>query len=109
MMDADVVVYASPLYFHGYSSQIKALIDRQYCLKKSNQSLLAGKRIAQLITCNGPVENNADLIQESFDRINDYLQCQLVGKYALPKCKVTDTLDSRALEVAKSMAQDICN
>jgi multimeric flavodoxin WrbA len=32
MMSADAVVYASPLYCWDFSSQMKALIDRHFCL-----------------------------------------------------------------------------
>lgn len=34
MLEQDVVVFATPVYFGGFSSQIKQVIDRMYCLIK---------------------------------------------------------------------------
>ena len=112
MMGADAVIYASPLYAWGFSSQMKALIDRHFCLvtgygSPDYKSLLEGKRTALLVTCAGPVENNADLIQESFDRLSNYGQCNIVGKYVVPFCTTPDSIASEAMETAKKMAGDI--
>lgn len=112
MIDADVVLYSSPLYCWSFSSQIKALIDRHYCLvtgagTSGYKSLFEGKRTALLVTCGGPVENNADLIQEIFDRMNQYLHSNVVGKYIIPFCTTPDEIESRGLETAKKMAMDI--
>ncbi|MBF0504324.1 MAG: flavodoxin family protein [Candidatus Omnitrophica bacterium] len=35
-LDADVIVMASPLYFYGASSQLKAVVDRMFSLYKWN-------------------------------------------------------------------------
>ena len=34
LLAADVIIYATPLYVWDFSSQMKALLDRQYCLTK---------------------------------------------------------------------------
>lgn len=114
MMSADALVYASPLYCWGFSSQMKALIDRHFCLitgygSPEYKSLLDGKRTALLVTCAGPIENNADLIQDVFDRFNDYLNCKVVGKYVVPFCTTPDEIGDEPLEIAIKMAQDIVN
>lgn len=36
---ADVIVYAAPVYVWGFSAQMKALIDRHYCLVKWKDDL----------------------------------------------------------------------
>ena len=112
MMQSDVVIYASPLYCWSFSSQIKALIDRHFCLVKGYgtpdyKSLLEAKPVALLVTCDGPIENNADLIQGIFDRLSGYLRCKTVGKYVVPLCICPDTIDKKGMEVAKQMAADI--
>ena len=89
MMASDAVIYATPLYTYGFTAQMKALIDRQYCLvtgydSPEYTSLLKGKRTALLVTCGGPVEENADLIQEAFDREGRYQEWNIVGKYVVP-------------------------
>ena len=114
MMSADAVVYASPLYCWGFSSQMKALIDRHFCLMTGYGSpeyisLLDGKRTALLVTCGGPIENNADLIQSVFDRLNNYGNCNVVGKYVAPSCTTPDAISDEAMETARKMAKDITN
>ena len=55
MIAADSVLFASPLYFWGFTAQIKALIDRGYALvtnyhQPSQTSLMKGKRVGLLAT-----------------------------------------------------------
>ena len=112
MMAADAVIYASPLYCWGFSSQMKALIDRHYCLvtgygTPEYRSLVSDKRVSLLVTCAGPAENNADLIQELFVRLSNFCNCGIVGKYVVPLCSSPDSLGPGGKEVAEKMAQDI--
>jgi multimeric flavodoxin WrbA len=112
MIASDAIVYATPLYTYGFTSQMKALVDRQNCLVTGYGGpeytpLLGGKRIALLVTCGGPVEENADLIQEAFDRESEYQAWDVVGKYVVPFCSTPDELGDRAMETAKQMAGDI--
>jgi multimeric flavodoxin WrbA len=109
---SDAVVYATPLYTYGFTAQMKAFIDRQYCLvtgygSPEYTSLLKGKRTALLVTCGGPIEGNADLIQEAFDREGRYQQWNVVGKYIVPFCTTPDALGDKATEIAERMARDI--
>ncbi len=112
LMAADVVIYASPLYTYSFPAQMKALIDRQNCLVKEYgtpecTALLEGKRTALLVTCGGPVEENADLIQEAFKRESQYQQMNVIGTYVIPGCTTPDALGSKAMKTAKKMAADI--
>ena len=112
MMGADTVVYASPLYAWSFSSQMKAFLDRHLCLvtgydTEDYKSLFAGKRIALLVTCGGPVEGNADLIQTIFERLSDYGNCNVIGKYVVPFCTSPDAMGPEASEIAEKMAAAI--
>jgi len=111
---ADVVVYASPLYTYSFPAQMKALIDRQNCLVKGYDTpqctaLLSGKRVALLVTCGGPVEENADLIQEAFKRESKYQQMNVIGTYIVPNCTTPEALGNKAVETAKQMAAEIAS
>ena len=60
MIQADAIVYASPLYCWSFSSQLKPLIDRHVCLVSGygtpdHDSLISGKPAALLVTCAGPI------------------------------------------------------
>jgi len=112
MIASDSVVYATPLYTYGFTAQMKALIDREYCLvtgygSPEFRSLLKGKRSALLVTCGGGIEENADLIQKVFDREGQYQQWNIVGKYVVPYCTTPDMLGDEALDTARQMASDI--
>lgn len=112
VMSADAVVYASPLYCWGFSSQMKALIDRHFCLVKGYgssdyKSFAEGKLTALLVTCDGPVEDNADIIQVLFDRLNDYGKTKVVGKYIIPSCAAPDAMGHEAKIIVDQMCQHI--
>ncbi len=113
IVEADAVIYATPLYDWSFSSQIKALLDRQLCLATDygtpdHKSLIEGKKVALLVTCGGPIENNADLIQEIFDRMfASFLKADIAGKYVVPLCTTPDKMGDEAMGTAKQMAEAI--
>ncbi len=112
MLAADVVVYATPLYCWGFSAQMKALLDRHYCLvtgydTPNYTSLLAGMRTALLVTCADKVENNADIIQVMFERENAYCRSEVIGQYIVPSCTTPDAIGEQAVEAARKMVLDI--
>jgi len=112
IMSSDVVVYASPLYCWSFYSQLKAFLDRHLCLvtwynTPDYKSLLEGKRSALLVTCGGPIEDNADLIQTIFDRMNDFCKCTVIGKYVVPFCTSPDAIGAEATKIAEKMASNV--
>lgn len=114
MMAADAVIYGSPLYCWDFSSQMKALIDRHFCLvtgygTDSYRSLIADKPVALLVTCAGPVNGNADVIQTVFDRVCEFGKARVVNKTVIPFCTVPDALGEDARAAARKLAGDIRN
>lgn len=111
LLASDVVVYATPLYCWDFSAQLKALVDRQYCLVKwkveGSPSLFAGKRVALLVTCGSGIENNADVIQTIFDREAEYTGCTVLGKFIVPNCTEPAELGDRAEKTAREMVRCI--
>lgn len=109
---ADLVVYASPVYVWDFPSQMKALMDRHYCLVKwedpaDTRCLLEGKHVMLLATCGGSAEENGDLIQEVFRREMEYLHCRILGKYIAPFCITPSDLGDQARQIAQQMAADM--
>ncbi len=108
ILDADAVVYATPLYMWTFPAQIKALFDRHLCFVKGYgsedyTSLINDKPVALLVTCGGPVEGNADLIQESFDRFVKYGFLRHAGNYVVPGCTTPDQLGEAADDAVTQM------
>jgi multimeric flavodoxin WrbA len=112
MISSEVVLFASPIYFWGFSAQIKALIDRGYSLvtnyhKPGHTSLMEGKRIGLLVTGADAYEDNAEGMFTAFDRIVDFLLARKSGELYMGECSVPSELSQevkkKALELARSL------
>ena len=112
MMAADGVLFTSPLYFWGFSAQIKALIDRGYALvtnyhQPNQTSLMKGKRVGLLATGAGSYEQNAEGMFTAFDRIVRFLMAQKAGELYVGGCTapadLSDDVREKAEELAKSL------
>jgi multimeric flavodoxin WrbA len=112
MIQADAIVYASPLYCWSFTSQIKPLIDRHFCLvsgdgSRDQDSLIGGKLAALLVTCGGPIEGNCDAIQGIFAGFTSYLHLKPKGNYILPFCTTPEAIGDKGVELAGNLATAI--
>jgi multimeric flavodoxin WrbA len=112
MIAADVVLYASPLYFWGFSAQIKALIDRGFALvtnyhQPNQTSLLEGRRVGLLATGGGSFENNAEAMFTAFDRIVGFLMAEKAGELYVGNCTSPADLSDDTREKAKALATSL--
>lgn len=79
--DADVLVFATPVYWWSMPSQLKALIDRFYALKESERK---GKKVYLLMTYGGALPNSGpELVERTFRDICEYIECELVKVYGV--------------------------
>jgi multimeric flavodoxin WrbA len=114
MIASDVILFASPIYFWGFSAQTKALIDRGYSLVTNYQrpghtSLLEDKRIGLLVTGEDPYENNAEDMFSAFDRLVDYYLARKSGALYIGKCTVPAELPAKAKKQASDLARSLAN
>jgi multimeric flavodoxin WrbA len=112
MIRSDAIVYASPLYCWSFTSQIKPLIDRHFCLvsddgTSDHDSLVSGKPAALLVTCAGPIEENCDAIKFIFAGFCDYLGLESKGNFILPFCTTPDAIGDEGSELAANLAKAI--
>ncbi len=112
MIQADAIVYASPLYCWSFTSQIKPLIDRHFCLvtgagTPDHDSLISGKPAALLVTCAGPIEGNCDAIQSIFTGFTDYAKLMAKGNFILPFCTTPDDISAEGAKLAGNLAKAI--
>lgn len=107
ILAADLIVYTSPVYCWGFTAQMKAVIDRHFCLVKwhngKGHRLFPGKQAMLLTTCGDSAPENADLIQMSFERQIEYLDWHMAGMYVVDNCSEPDQLG----ELARSAVQDM--
>ena len=112
MIASDSVLYASPIYFWGFSAQIKAIIDRGYSMvtnykKPGWSSLLEGTRIGLLVTGEVQYEQNAEGMFTAFDRLVSYYSARKSGELYVGGCGIRPGLPEgfkdKALELARSL------
>ncbi|MFC1573301.1 flavodoxin family protein [Candidatus Eisenbacteria bacterium] len=112
--EADAYVFASPLYMWGFSGQTKVFLDRLMCQVKGFmtpqfQSTLKGKPVGLVVSCGGPVENNAELILEQMNRMGAYAQADMKGHVVAAGCQPggqpSEEFKSQAVALARSIGQ----
>lgn len=114
MLASDYILYATPLYCWGFSGNIRPFLDRHMSLVNGyvmgqHKSLLEGKRSGLLVTCGGPIENNADLIKKTFNRMCVFTKTVMSGKFILPNCNnPEDITEERVQNLSLSMLSEIC-
>lgn len=112
MTKADIVLFASPLYFWGFTGQMKTLLDRTYSLyagyhQPSHTSMIEGQKQVVLLTGKGPYENNCETTFTSFSRIQKPHKAVSGGELYIGPCKSPDFLDEsvrkKVLEFSQSL------
>jgi multimeric flavodoxin WrbA len=112
IISSDVILFSSPVYFWGFSAQIKALIDRCYSLATNykspkHRSLLAGKRIGLLVTGGSSYEQNAEGMFAAFDRVAGFLLATKTGDLFIGECIVPAELSVDVKEKAMALARSL--
>ena len=112
MIASDAVVYASPVYFWGFTAQIKRLIDRSYALvtnyhQPGHTSLMKDKPLGLLVTGADAYENNAEGLFDAFDRIADFLLAPTAGTLYAGGCSVPADLPASVREQAVELARSL--
>jgi len=113
MMGSDVVIFSSPLYCWGFSSLMKALIDRCHCLYRGvcgssgHTSFVEGQRQALLVTAADQFENNAEQILTAFQRLLVYNKAHSAGEYLVCNCTTPDELGEEIKAQAINFANQL--
>ncbi len=85
MLSSDVVVWATPTFCWGFPAQLKALMDRMYCLLKWKEGeegyrcMLEGKTMVLLVTAGGEVKDNADILGRAYKQMTEFMRCKSAG------------------------------
>ncbi len=107
LLEADIFLLASPMYYWGFTAQAKALLDRCYAFGKPagpRYSLIDGKRFSFIITGLGPVEGNLDLLVATFPRIMAMHRTVNAGNLIVPNCNRPAEIPASVEEEAKQLA-----
>ena len=106
----DAVVVGTPLYCWSFTGQLKPLMDRMLSQSKNYMtpehiSSVEGKPMALVVTCAGPIEDNADLLPRIFGRVVRFLKGHMVDTLVVPGC--TDKPSEGAEDSARKLASAI--
>jgi len=112
LVASDAVIFASPIYFWGFTAQLKGLMDRAYALttnyhKPEHDSLMKGKRVGLLATGGSNFDNNAEGAFTAFEKLSGFLLTEnayqlFVGKCSIPSA-IPDHYKGKAAEFAKAL------
>jgi multimeric flavodoxin WrbA len=115
MAAADLVLIAAPVFCWGFPAQIKALIDRLFCMMdfagdRVGVPRLYGKGMALFLTGGGGEADNGDLVVRGFEQLVPCLKARPAGHWFVGGCTepaaLRPDLKTRAAEFAKAVAKD---
>lgn len=104
LVSADMIVFASPVYWWGVTAQIKTVIDKCYCKGAS----LKGKKIGLIIVGGASTDNvQYDLIGKQFECIAQYLNWDIVfyNKYSASAADALAADEAAMVSLEKLAAQ----
>lgn len=79
--EADILVFALPVYWWSIPSQLKVLIDRFYAFNEDERK---GKQVYLLMTYGGALPNSGpELVEKTFRDICEYIGSNLAGVYGV--------------------------
>ena len=91
LLESDLVVFATPLYYYGISAQLKLVIDRFYA---NNSRLMgSGKKAVLLATCaDGTDESMKDIVAH-YQTIVRYLKWEDAGVITATGCGAREDIE----------------
>ncbi|HOD77448.1 MAG TPA: flavodoxin family protein [Syntrophorhabdus sp.] len=108
MIDSDLIVYATPVYWYGPSGQLKLAMDRGISfLDNEYSSRLKGKKVVTLMTC---AEDNTDTFQPALDMFKktfDLLGLEYAGSVEAPGCVLGKKIKKEFIQKVKKLAKAI--
>lgn len=116
---ADAVLYGTPLYGHNYSGQLKIFFDRHLPLFKfvggtekavdemKILSAIQNKPVGLVVSCQGPEENNTELVKQLFDKFCESSLTVCFGKYVFPFCGPDASMSSYNPKTVKRILEDM--
>lgn len=114
LLKCDAVILAAPLYCWGIAAQLKAFIDRCYCMMKDDPKakdgyrfLFEGKPFALVVTAGGEMKGNLELVKGPFQAFIRFSRCPSGGMLLLPYCASPDKLGRKVRQRARQFAKQL--
>ena len=104
LLEADAVVFVSPIYYFDFNAQLKAVIDRFYA---NNEALMGKKKAVFLTAMADEDQKTASGANASFDLMADYLAWEIVGRLNVGGCSTADDLHEEDLTAAYELGKNL--
>ena len=112
MVDADLVIWTSPIFCWGITGRLKMVVDRCLALL-AGESLLKGSRWALIATAGGDHFDGADLAVEMFRRLADFAKVEYLGQLVVANCpdgkklKQNKAIEQQAREFGRELVRSL--
>ena len=105
IIEADAIIFASPVYYYNVSSQLKMMIDRFYAktMKITNRKLLAGV----IMTAWNDDDWTYGAIDKYFDILFDYMHFRDIGRIYGKGCGTVSMMPDKYYKEAYNMGLNI--
>ncbi len=113
MLEADAIVFSAPTFCWGFPAQMKALLDRMFCLLswKENEtgthSLLEGKTMGLIVTAGGEVSGNAELLGIAFNNMVEFMKCKSAGTVYVAPCEGIQSINDAVKQQLDNLSQQL--
>jgi len=106
--EAEVVVYATPIYWFGPSAQLKLVMDRSIAfLDEDYSSRVRGKKAVTLITCADASHDTCQPALDMFRKTFELLGMTYAGHVEAVGCAGKGKVGSEMLQAAKRVAESV--
>jgi multimeric flavodoxin WrbA len=108
IMESDIIVYATPIYWFSPSSQLKLVIDRSLAfLDESYESRIKGKKAVTIMTCaDDDIETCRPAI-DMFRKTFGLLGLDYIGGIEATGCEHKGIVKNEYVEKTKKLAESI--
>lgn len=109
ILNADVIVFATPIYTWYCTAPMKAMIDRLYAMTPSaGKGLMTGKSLALVCTCGDPIDMGCGPFETGMRHFADYAGLNYMGLLAVrDENGLDDFKTPKAIAEAEALAARI--
>lgn len=108
IMESDLIVYASPIYWFAPSSQLKVVIDRSMAFLDSEyNSRIKGKKAVTIMTCGSDEDDTFSPSKGMFRKIFDLLGVTYAGSIEAKGCVEKGSVSSKYVKNAEQLAASL--
>ena len=108
VLESDLMVYATPIYWYGPSGQMKLFMDRSIAFEDGGfNSRIRGKKAVTLMTCGDETPGAFTQTREMLEKTFNLLGLTWAGNVEATGCHDKGPVKQKFLEEAKNLARSL--